>query len=134
MLMVPLYRTLRPKDKTIKLIIKNPIITSSTESGRVRSSTSGRKNAQKAPKIPKKPKIMYGNTGLITANMKITGAMIPPIRATAEQYPIPTFLNIKIEISVKLINIGNFQTPRLRIGGFSRYVEIFNTVPHHSWK
>lgn len=116
MLMVPLYRTLRPKDKTIKLIIKNPIITSSTESGRVRSSTSGRKNAQKAPKIPKKPKIMYGNTGLITANMKITGAMIPPIRATAEQYPIPTFLNI--EISVKLINILNFQTSRLRIGGF----------------
>ena len=39
---------------------------------------------------------MYGNTGLITANMKITGAMIPPIRATAEQYPIPTFLNIEI--------------------------------------
>ena len=76
------------------------VLTSSTESGRVRSRTSGRKKAQKAPKIPKKPKIMYGNTGLITANMKITGAMIPPIRATAEQYPIPTFLKVKVTLVI----------------------------------
>jgi len=57
---------------------------------------------------------MYGNTGLTTANIKITGAMIPPIRATAEQYPIPTFLE-------------NFSE-------FTGEIGTLNIVPHHSWE
>ena len=73
---------------------------------------------------------MYGNTGLTTANMKITGAMIPPIRATAEQYPIPTFLKIVNEFFSKFL--GANENPKYSTSSQLEIIQQCRHKCHHN--
>ena len=72
-----------------------PESTSSSSCGKGRPAVSGSRKARVAAVTDKPPKMSMGSTFMIEAVSRISGAMMPPIRADMDDTPMPMFLSAR---------------------------------------